>query len=187
MLANKEDMNHSTLQSLAMQEEISSQDIIVLLELKCKDLMTVNNVPAINKKPDLPQDAMVSAIKIEPFESDFQTKIMDTNGNIRVINLSDFDEKLIQSEKLTSPFITDSTPVEKTTNSVATSTESVQKTLETDLLSALKLDSFMGLDTGPQSNVLSKLASKSSPVPESLLSSVADLANIANSAVEHSR
>lgn len=143
----KEDATHNVLQSLVMQEEISSQDVIVL-ELKYNDLLTMKSTPLIIRKPDPPSYTSAQTNKTEPNEiTDYQTKIMDTNGNIRVINLSDFDGKFSHSEKMCSTLVNDSTSLDKNSNNVTTSTASILKECESDLLNAIKL-TYLGLEHG---------------------------------------
>lgn len=143
----KEDVTHNVLQSLVMQEEISSQDVIVL-ELKYNDLLTMKSTPLIIRKPDPPSYTSAQTNKIESNEiTNYQTKIMDTNGNIRIINLSDFDGKFNHSEKICSTLVNDSTSLDKNSNNVTTSTASILKECESDLLNAIKL-TYLGLEHG---------------------------------------
>lgn len=136
ILLNKQDANHNILQSLVVPEGISPQDLIVFVELKCKDYASVS--PVTVKKGISGQRVTEKVDEL----SNFQTKIMDTNGNIRIINLPDFDGKFNQSDKVTSSFISDNVLMENDSNP-PTSTASILKALESDVLNGvLKLENL---------------------------------------------
>lgn len=168
------DVNRSILQNLLTQDTVSSQDVVVLVEVKCKDLVTASNTTVITKKTDLPHHVIVPSLKIETNEMknnvSQQTKIMDTSGHIRVINLSDFDGKFNQFDKIVSSFITtDDVSLEK---SLCTSSGIVpfSKNFESDVLNMLKLENLGSDDLVPSSVDVLKSASTTSTAISSMLS-----------------
>lgn len=139
MVLTKQDT--SLLQGLVVPEGVSPQDLIVLVELKCKD----ENVQM--KKSDLPIQTIPStnANAAAPLGlcemAGFQTKIVDTTGNIRIVNLPDFDGKFTQSDKVLA--FDNNVPLEKSVSSTVNSTASFLKAFEADVLNGvLKLESI---------------------------------------------
>ncbi|XP_065222785.1 zinc finger and SCAN domain-containing protein 12-like [Planococcus citri] len=127
IVLNKQDINHNILPGVIVPDGISSQDLILLVELKCKDNASVSLVK--KNQPSL-------EIRSKPPElNNYQTKIMDTGGNIRVVNVSDFEGKFNgnQSGKMAS-FVND--------NATAAS---LLKALETEVLNGvIKLENLDG-------------------------------------------
>lgn len=129
IVLNKQDVNHNILPDVIVPDSVSSQDLILLVELKCKDNASVLSM----KKNDVPGQNVTN--KVSEL-SNYQTKIIDTGGNVRVVNVSDFDGKFNnnQSGKVTSTFVNDNT-----------NTASILKALESEVLNGvIKLENLNG-------------------------------------------
>lgn len=136
VLINKQNINHNIIQSLVIQEGISPQDLIVLVELKSKDYSPTNNLYVASKKPEVIQtDTNENFIKMPLIDelTNISNKSMDTNSNVKVISLYDLDGKLDQFSKIAPLFVSENTLLDKNISG---------KAFTPDLFNVLKLDNL---------------------------------------------